>query len=323
MEDDKNIPTAFISYSWDSEVHKTWVHDLAARLRKDGVEVTLDQWHLLPGDQLPEFMERAVRDSDYVLIVCTKKYKTRSDQRAGGVGYEGDIMAGEVMNNRNQRKFVPLLREGLWENSAPSWLLGKYYINLTGNPYSEPSYNDLITTLFGTRPGAPPVGKKAAAKTRSLDRPDTSSSPPNRTFDPIRITGIVLDEIGEPRNDGTRGSALYRVPFKLSRRPPRDWAAIFVQTWDSPPRFTTMHRPGIASVIGDTVVLDGTTVKEVERHHRDTLVLATNEANRKYVEFLEKKRAEEERKQKRSDEHKKNVEDIAQRLSFDETDYSD
>ena len=59
---------AFVSYSWDSDQHKKWVRELAARLRSDGVDVILDQWHLLPGDQIPEFMERSVRESNYVLI---------------------------------------------------------------------------------------------------------------------------------------------------------------------------------------------------------------------------------------------------------------
>ena len=61
------MPRAFISYSWNSEEHKGWVRTLAIRLRENGVETTLDQWHLVPGDQLPAFIERAVRDSDYVL----------------------------------------------------------------------------------------------------------------------------------------------------------------------------------------------------------------------------------------------------------------
>jgi len=55
-----------------------------------------------------------------VLIVCTPKYKLRSDGRIGGVGYEGDIMTAEVMTNKNHRKFIPILKEGSWEDSAPT-----------------------------------------------------------------------------------------------------------------------------------------------------------------------------------------------------------
>src|SRR5262245_48794393 len=56
-----SAPTVFISYSWESSEHRDWVRDLAARLRADGVETTLDQWHAVPGDQLPQFMEREIR----------------------------------------------------------------------------------------------------------------------------------------------------------------------------------------------------------------------------------------------------------------------
>ena len=56
-------PPTFITYSWDNEIHKEWVRSLAGRLRKDGVNVTLDRWHTAPGDQLPAFMERAIRDT--------------------------------------------------------------------------------------------------------------------------------------------------------------------------------------------------------------------------------------------------------------------
>ena len=32
-----STPTAFISYSWDTEEHKAWVREFAARLRADGI----------------------------------------------------------------------------------------------------------------------------------------------------------------------------------------------------------------------------------------------------------------------------------------------
>ena len=51
-----NTPKAFVSYSWDDDSHKEWVAGLATELRNDGVETILDQWHAVPGDQLPAFM---------------------------------------------------------------------------------------------------------------------------------------------------------------------------------------------------------------------------------------------------------------------------
>jgi len=155
-------PKAFISYSWDNEDHKKWVKALAARLRSDGINVILDRWSVNPGGQLPEFMERAVRDNDYVLIVCTPNYKDKSNNRAGGVGYEGDIMTAEVLVYGNDEKFIPLQRLGEWETCAPSWLLGKYRIDFRGEPYSEDTYTELLEFLFGRREKAPQLGKPKA-----------------------------------------------------------------------------------------------------------------------------------------------------------------
>ena len=102
-------PKAFISYSWDDDNHKLWVADLATRLREDGVETILDQWHAVPGDQLPQFMETEIRDNDYVLIICTPRYCIKSDERDGGVGYEGDIMTAEVHTLKNHRMYLSLI----------------------------------------------------------------------------------------------------------------------------------------------------------------------------------------------------------------------
>ena len=137
-------PQAFLSYFWESDAHRQWVLELGTRLRADGVEVTLDQWHVQPGDQLPAFMEHAVRDNDYVLIVCTPHDAERSNQRRGGVGYEGDIMTAEVFTTRNKRKFIPIFRSGAWEDAAPSWLRGKYCVDLRGDPYPDEHYQDLL-----------------------------------------------------------------------------------------------------------------------------------------------------------------------------------
>lgn len=309
------MPRCFISYSWENDPHKEWVRTLAQRLRKDGVDVVLDQWDLVPGDQLPEFMEGAIRDADFVLIVCTPAYKQKSEERKGGVGYEGDIITGEVFTERNHRKFIPIMRSG---NATPSWMKGKYYIDLSGDPYSEQHYDDLLTTLHGTRPKAPPLGSAPSKKEiRPVAQSHEPTAQPPQGFEPIRITGVIADEVSMPRNDGSRGSALYRVPFRLSRRPPSDWAQLFVHNWNRPPRWTTMHRPGIASVVGDKVILDGTTIDEVERYHRDTLLLALDETNRIWVEHETRERrlaagAEEQRRQ-----HEQQIRDAANRLKFE------
>ncbi len=306
---------AFISYSWDNDDHKNWVRELAAQLRSDGVDGILDQWELTPGDQLTEFMEKAVRESDYVLIVCTHNYKERSDSRKGGVGYEGDIMTAEVLINRDNRKFIPILREQTWSNSIPSWLSGKYGIDLSSTPYSQEQYADLKTTLLGIRPKAPPIGNKKENSFPEVSNANAESVKSSE-FEPIQILGVIADKVGTPRNDGTRGSALYEIPFLLSQTPPYEWAELFVEIWRNPPRYSSMHRRKIASIVGKTIVLDGTTMEEVRDYHRDTLVLVVEETNKKYKEMVDLKKQADEEAQKQMLEHKKRIDDISGEIKF-------
>src|SRR5689334_18933113 len=110
------MPRVFISYSWDGPEHQEWVRGLASRLKSDGYEVMLDQWSLAPGEDLAVFMERAVRDSDRVLVVCTEGYKARADERRGGGGYETTLITGEILSRNNRSKFIPLLRGAEWKD---------------------------------------------------------------------------------------------------------------------------------------------------------------------------------------------------------------
>lgn len=308
------MPKAFISYSWEDDDHRAWAREFATRLRADGIETTIDQWDAVPGDQLPAFMESAIRSNDYVLIVCTPKYKQKSDNRQGGVGYEGDIMTAEVFGTANHRKFIPVLRKGAWSESAPTWVSGKYFIDLSASPYSEENYGDLLVTMHGVRNTAPPVGKPFSTV---QPRPAVLKQDQNDAARAIQIEGVIADQVTTPRMDGTPGSALYRVPFRLSRRPDREWSDLFVKNWNHPPSYTSMHRPGIASVVGETIILDGTTLDEVKRYHRDTLKLALAETNREYDQLKARRLAAEEREKARIEAHRTDVSKQAGDISFD------
>jgi len=154
------VPRVFISYSWDGEEHQSWVKNLAARLRDNGVDITLDQWEVRPATRLPHFMENAVRENDFVLVVCTEAYKKKADKRIGGVGYEDAIITGEILELGNPERFLPLLRSGAWVNSRPSWLAGATYLDFRGSPYQEAAYVRLLDAIFGVLPQAPPLGSR-------------------------------------------------------------------------------------------------------------------------------------------------------------------
>ncbi len=164
-------PTAFISYAWESESHRIWVRDLAARLRHDGVDTRLDQWNLRPGDDLPGFMEKAITECDFVLLVCTPTYRDKAMKRQGGVGYEGSIITGELLALRPERKFVPVLRRGEWGESAPAWLLNRLYVDLRGEPYQEDAYQSLIAALYRDPIEVPPLGSRGKSSLQKNEMP--------------------------------------------------------------------------------------------------------------------------------------------------------
>jgi len=177
---DKNddSPSAFISYSWDSEAHKQWVLDLASRLQTQGVRVILDQWNLAPGGDRTFFMEDSVFKSKFVVLVCTPPYAKRANNREGGVGYEATIITGELAKNIKQAKFIPVLRDGDWDSSLPRWIQTKLGVDLRGNPYSESQYEDLLRALHEEPLKPPPLGPKplleqnqSAPKTQRVSSP--------------------------------------------------------------------------------------------------------------------------------------------------------
>jgi hypothetical protein len=133
----------------------------------------------------------------------------------------------------------------------------------------------------------------------------------------FKVIGIDLDRLGKPRADGTRGSALYAVPFNLDGRPNAEWSGILRQNWDHPPSFTTMHRPGIAHVRAGTIVLDGTTMEEVRRYHLGTLKLAVAETNKQYVAAQERRHAKEAAADQAERQRLEEARRIAGELDFD------
>ncbi|WP_116425883.1 toll/interleukin-1 receptor domain-containing protein [Pseudomonas citronellolis] len=166
-------PKVFISYSWESDAHKDWVRALAERLTINGVNVRLDQWHIAPGQSLTQFMESEAHSCDFALIICTKDYSKKSLERAGGVGYEQQIITGQIAAGMDRGRFIPIIRDGEFapgpECSIPAQFLGILAIDMRDETYLDQRIEDLLRAIFQepalTQPpiGARPVFSKAAA----------------------------------------------------------------------------------------------------------------------------------------------------------------
>jgi len=158
MEDNPSTK-CFISYSWDSAEHLTWVRGLAEDLVKNGIEVSLDQWHLMAGHDVPEFMETSIRDSDFVLLVCTPSFKAKSNLRRGGVGYETTVVTGEIfagIAEKEKGKFIPIIRVGTVSDALPSYLLSKMYIDFISDEKYAIALDKLLRRLLGHPEHVPP-----------------------------------------------------------------------------------------------------------------------------------------------------------------------
>ncbi|KNZ41851.1 toll/interleukin-1 receptor domain-containing protein [Acetobacterium bakii] len=314
------IPKVFISYSWEDDVHKNWVKEFAIKLQEEGIQISIDQWDLTLGDQLPQYMETSIRENDFVLIICTPEYKKKSDNRLGGVGYEGDIITGELFVQQNKNKFIPVLRKGNWETAAPSWLQGRLGVDLLGDQYLKNGYNNLVTTLLNKK-NKKPTTKKVAKSVSEGTAPGYDVLDIEKaiveTYVDIKIKGILVDKVTLPKMNGTRGSALYKIPFKLSDYPSGMWCKFFISAWVSPSSFTTMHRPDIAGIFGDEIILDGTTIEEVEKYHHKTLLLAVDKANELEKYRLQCLDDEKKKKARLEADHIENIQNIASRIIFD------
>ena len=131
-------PRCFVSYSWDSEQHREWVRKLATRLLENGIDAILDQFDCAPGTDLTMFMEKSVRESNFVLLVCTPNFAQKADAGVGGVGYEKVIVTGEIFSGETREtKFIPLLREGDAKESLPSYLKSRLFIDFREEAFFE------------------------------------------------------------------------------------------------------------------------------------------------------------------------------------------
>jgi len=136
------------------------VLDLATKLTQSGVFVEIDEWDTKYGDDLPGYMETAVRESRFVVIVCTPTYARKANAGKGGAGYEKQIVTGEMLHGANASKFIPLVRKGTDDEALPSFLKSKKYIDFREDTEFGEKLKDLLHQLHQVpKHPRPPLGQ--------------------------------------------------------------------------------------------------------------------------------------------------------------------
>ena len=302
----------FISYSHQD---KQLARALAAALGASGLRVWIDEGELKVGDSLIERIATAIAEIDFFLALVSEASRNSNwCQKELALAVTGEL-------GREGVRVLPVRVAGA---EMPDALADVFYLSL-----DDTNVDEVVDKIAAAIPKHQAEQRERVAKRQEAEREarrpaqgtsaqsSGASAPPVAEFEPIRITGIVEDGVGQPRNDGSAGSALYRIPLRLSRRPHPLWARLFVETWNQPPRWTTMHRPGIASVSGDTVILDGTTMEGLERYHLETLRHVLDKVNQDVAEHQRRLRARAEREAEARREHEATVMEIGRRLKFD------
>lgn len=195
MSEQKN-PKVFISYTWDSESHKDWVRGLADRLLENGVEVFLDQYELSAGKNLHYIVERAMREVDMVLLIFTERYKTKSEEREGGVGTEASMITAQWYRDQrtDQVRFIPILRQGTPDTAISIFAKSFIYIDMTQDEAFGASLEKLLRAIYNApKHVKPKVGKRpdfAAGSISDTPAPPTLEDSVSSSPQPTTTTSL-------------------------------------------------------------------------------------------------------------------------------------
>ncbi|HEV2201434.1 MAG TPA: toll/interleukin-1 receptor domain-containing protein [Bryobacteraceae bacterium] len=160
----------FISYSHDSDAHGERILQFANRLRREGVDAVIDQYEDVPREGWTIWTEKQIRDSDYVILCCTKTYLRRvmkEEARGAGLGvcWEANIIYQYLYEDGSQnQRFLPVVLADKDVRYIPTPLRGfaRYEIR-TGAGY-ESLYRRITDQ---PRTVKPPIGKLRKLASRS------------------------------------------------------------------------------------------------------------------------------------------------------------
>jgi hypothetical protein len=300
-------PSIFVSYAHE-DAHLAQA--LAAALQDHGARVWIDRGELLVGDSLIERISEAIAEFDFVAALVShasveSNWCRKEIALAASKQLQRDARRVTVLPIRvGDVTMPPSLRDAMWLPLNPDQM------SACAAQIVQDATRHLARSKRTTRDALastplPAIDREAGRGTILTDD------------DPVKIIGVDTDGVGRPRADGSPGSALYRLPLLLNRSPLPFWTSRFADTWNHPPAWTTMHRPGIASVQGDRIVLDGTTIEELERYHLATLKMVVGLLNEQTAEHLRAERTNRESEAKFTAERLRLVQDVNNRLDFD------
>lgn len=151
MSENIEHPVVFLSYARTSPEHVEKITNFASMLRKDGIDAKIDEWDLKVGHDIYFFMETHIkRESDKVLLILTKEFVEKANERKSGVGTETQLISKEVYDDVKQERIIPIVWEcdEKGEPYIPTFLETRLYIDLSSNEKFGENYEILLRTLY-------------------------------------------------------------------------------------------------------------------------------------------------------------------------------
>lgn len=165
----KEHPSVFISYSWDSEEHENWVTVLAAKLRENGVDATIDKFETQSKTvNLNRMMVEKIKNSDNILLILTENYAKKADTFQGGVGYETNLLIRYIKDNPD--KIILIMRhKGDYRKAVPFYLEGFHFIDFSHDDQFDIKFDELLHRIYQVDViDVPKVGAKPKLKSKKI-----------------------------------------------------------------------------------------------------------------------------------------------------------
>ena len=177
-------PKVFISYSHDSDEHKDRVLALANRLRQDGIDATLDRYEASPPEGWPMWMDRQVRESAFVLVVCSEIYLKRAQGKeepgkGHGARWESVLTFQQIYDAGSKNvKFVPVLLQGGEPSHIPDPLKPATFYQCTTEDGYEQLYRRLTNQHDINKPALGTLKSLPAREVKEdFDQPEVAEKP--------------------------------------------------------------------------------------------------------------------------------------------------
>lgn len=163
MSQPTKVPRVFISYSHDSPEHKAHTLALTQHLRKTNkIDAWIDQFDEdQPPHSWPDWMFQQLDRADFVIMICSEKYKRRvHDQEEPGSGYgarwEGAVIAHSLysaVSFAETSPYIPVVFDEADVAHRPYFVGGASYYHV--NPADMSGLARLVSRLLGERTVVP------------------------------------------------------------------------------------------------------------------------------------------------------------------------